>query len=80
MIARNQTLHLIFHVELQFFQSDFFDKVFRIVVGGSRYILKFCFILPVLLTQTLIFGVCFNYYVPRVTLQFGHAVLLITEL
>jgi hypothetical protein len=67
-------------VKLQFFQSDFFDEVFRIVVGRVGKVLKFCFVLPVLLAQTLVFGVCLDYYVPRVTLQFGHAVLLINEL
>ena len=53
MIARNQTLHLVFHMKLQFFQSDFFNEVFRIVVGRAGEILKFCFVLPMLFAQTL---------------------------
>ena len=38
--------------------------------------LKLCFVLPVLLCQTLILGVCFTNYVPRAPLRCGHAFLL----
>src|SRR6266571_399105 len=58
-------LHLILAVELQLLQLDFFQEVFRIQVGRLGDFLKFCFVLPVLLCQTLILGVCFEGYVPR---------------
>jgi hypothetical protein len=55
--TRGNPLHLIFAVELQLFQLDFFQEVFRIQVGRLGDSLKFCIILPVLLCQTLILGV-----------------------
>jgi hypothetical protein len=55
--TRGNPLHLIFAVELQFLQFDFFQEVFRIQVGRLGDFLKFCIVLPVLLCQTLILGV-----------------------
>lgn len=77
--TRGNTFHLVFYVELQFFQPDFFDEVFGIQVGGLREFLKFCFVLMVLLGQTLVFGVCIEYYVPRAPLRSCHAFLLKTD-
>jgi len=74
--ARGKKFHFVFHVELHLFQSDFFDQVFGVQVGGSREFLEFRFVLLVLLTQTLVFGVCIDYYVPRAPLRTGHAFLL----
>jgi hypothetical protein len=75
--ARGEKFHLVFHVELHLFQSGFFDQVFGVQVGGSGEFLEFCFVLPVLLAQTLVFGVCIDYYVPRAPLRACHAFLLI---
>ena len=75
--ARGKTFHLVFHVKLHFFQSDFFDQVFGVQVGGSGEFLEFRFVLLVLLSQTLVFGVCIEYYVPRAPLRTGHAFLLL---
>src|SRR6267143_2285382 len=56
--TRGNPLHLIFTVELHLLQLDFFQEVFRIQVGRLGDSLQFCFVLPVLLCQTLILGVC----------------------
>jgi hypothetical protein len=40
-------------------------------------LLKLYIVLPVLLCQTLILGVCFTNYVPRAPLRCGHAFLLL---
>src|SRR5258706_13756728 len=63
--TRGNPLHLVLAVELQFLQFDFFQEVFRIQVGPLGDFLEFCSVLPVLLCQTLILGVCFEGYVPR---------------
>src|SRR6266851_9150944 len=55
--TRGNPLHLILAVELHLLQFDFFQEVFRIQVGRLGDFLKFCFVLPVLLYQTLILGV-----------------------
>src|SRR6266852_5503304 len=65
-------LHFILAVELHFLELDFFQQVFRIQVGSCGEFLKFCFVLGVLLCQTLILGVCFQKYVPRVPLRACH--------
>jgi hypothetical protein len=75
--ACRNALHFILYVELQLFQPDFFDEVFTAQVGGSEELLELCFVLPVLLCQTLILGVCFTNYVPRAPLCCGHAFLLL---
>src|SRR5215467_12179685 len=75
---RSNTLHLIFAVELHFFQLNLFQEVFRIQVRGFGDSLEFCFVLPVLLCQTLILGVCLKNYVPRCPLRASHAFLLTT--
>jgi hypothetical protein len=77
--AQGNPLHLIFAVELHLFQLDFFQEVFRIQVGGLGDSLQFCFVLLMLFCQTLIVGVCFEKYVPRVPLQCCHAFLLTTD-
>src|SRR6266852_5198665 len=69
-------LHLILAVELHLLQLDFFQEVFRIQVGRVGDFLQFCFVLPVLLCQTLILGVCLEGYVPRCPLHACHAFLL----
>jgi hypothetical protein len=74
--ARGKKFHLVFHVELHFLKSDFFDEVFGVQVGGPGEFQKFCFVLLVLLAQTLVFGVCIDNYVPRAPLRTGHAFLL----
>src|SRR5216684_3365195 len=74
--TRGNPLHLILAVELHLFQLDFFQEVFRIQVGRLGDFLKFCFVLPVLLCQTLILGVCLEGYVPRCPLRTCHAFLL----
>ncbi|HYW66943.1 MAG TPA: hypothetical protein VFB10_09585 [Candidatus Dormibacteraeota bacterium] len=74
--ARSKKFHLVFHVELHLFKSDFFNQVFGVQVGGPGEFLEFRFVLPVLLAQTLVFGVCIDYYVPRAPLRAGHAFLL----
>src|SRR5437762_12556830 len=56
--TRSDPLHLILTVELHLLQFDFFQEVFRIQVGRFGDFLQFCFVLPVLLCQTLILGVC----------------------
>jgi hypothetical protein len=73
-------LHLVFAVELHFFELDFFDEVFGVEVGGPGDALQFCFVLLVLFRQTLIFGVCFENYVPRCPRESCHAFLLMTEI
>jgi hypothetical protein len=77
--AQGNPLHLILAVEFHFFQLDFFQEVFRIQVGCFGDSLQFCFVPSVLLGQTLILGVCFEKYVPRVPLQCCHAFLLTTD-
>jgi len=77
--ARGKKFHLVFHVKLHLFQPDFFDQVFGVQVGGPGEFQKFCLVLLVLLTQTLVFGVCIDYYVPRAPLRAGHAFLLTHE-
>src|SRR5260370_41606679 len=52
--TRGNSLPLILAVELHLFQLDFFQEVFRIQVGRLGDFLKFCFVLPVMLCQTLI--------------------------
>src|SRR2546425_5538162 len=74
--TRGNPLHLILAVELHFLQLDFFQEVFRIQVGRLGDFLQFCFVLPVLLCQTLILGVCLEGYVPRCPLHACHAFLL----
>jgi hypothetical protein len=74
--ARGKTFHFVFHVKLHLFQPGFFDQVFGVQVGGSGEFLEFHFVLLVLLRQTLVFGVCIEYYVPRAPLRTGHAFLL----
>src|SRR6266850_6341087 len=76
--TRGNPLHLILAVELHLLQFDFFQEVFRIQVGRFGDFLQFCFILLVLLCQTLILGVCFKEYVPRCPLRSCHAFLLTT--
>jgi hypothetical protein len=76
--AQGNPLHLILAVELHLFQLDFFHEVFRIQVGSFGDSLQFCFVLLMLFGQTLILGVCFEKYVPRVPLQCCHAFLLTT--
>src|SRR2546425_7330066 len=73
--TRGNPLHLILAVELHFLQLDFFQEVFRIQVGRLGDFLQFCFVLPVLLRQTLILGVCLEGYVPRCPLRASHAFL-----
>ncbi len=60
MDARGNPLHFILAVEFHFLELDFFQQVFRIQVGSCGEFLKFCFVLGVLLCQTLILGVCFQ--------------------
>jgi hypothetical protein len=74
--TRGEKFHLVFHVKLHLFESDFFDQVFGVQVGGSGEFLEFCFVLLMPLAQTLVFGVCIDYYVPRAPLRAGHAFLL----
>jgi hypothetical protein len=76
--AGGNAFHFILHMELQFFQSDFFDEVFTVQVGRSEELLELLIVLPVLLCQTLILGVCFTNYVPRAPLRCGHAFLLLS--
>jgi hypothetical protein len=77
--SQGNPLHLILAVELHLFQLDFFQEVFRIQVGCFGDSLQFCFVLSMLFGQTLIIGVCFEKYVPRVPLQCCHAFLLMTD-
>jgi hypothetical protein len=63
--TQGNPLHLIFTVELQLLQLDFFQEVFRTEVGSYGDSSKFCFVFRVLLGQTLILGVCIEEYVPR---------------
>jgi hypothetical protein len=77
--ARGEKFHLVFHVKLHLFQSDFFHQVFGVQVGGSGEFQKFGLVLLVLLTQTLVFGVCIDYYVPRAPLRACHAFLLMNR-
>src|SRR5260370_41215910 len=72
MDARGNTLHLVFAVQLHFLELDFFQQFFRIQVGCCGEFLKFCFVLGLLLCQTLILGVCFEMYAPRVPLRTCH--------
>jgi len=74
--TRSDPLHLILTVELHLLQFDFFQEVFCIQEGRFGDFLKFCFVLPVLLYQTLILGVCLEGYVPRCPLRACHAFLL----
>src|SRR5258708_6186854 len=74
--TRGNPLHLILAVELHLLQLDFFQEVFRIQVGRLGDFLQFCFVLPVLLCQTLILGVCLEGYVPGCPLRACHAFLL----
>src|SRR5579864_5643510 len=67
--ARGDPLHLVFAVQFHFLEFYFFQQVFGIQVGSCGEFLQFCFVLGVLLCQTLILGVCFQEYVPRVPLS-----------
>ena len=77
--AGGDSLHLILAVQLHLLELYFFQEVFRAEVGIRGEFLKLCCVLCVLLGQTLIFGVCIEKYVPRVSRQRGHAFLLTTS-
>jgi hypothetical protein len=77
--ARGKTFHLVFYAKFQFLESYFFEEVFGVVIRGERKFLEGGIVLLVLLYQTLILGVCFKYYVPRVPLSSCHAFLLLTD-
>jgi hypothetical protein len=55
--VRSNALHFILYVKLEFLKPDFFDEVFGVEVGRLREFLEFCFVLLMLLGQTLILGV-----------------------
>src|SRR5690242_8066495 len=76
--ARGNPLHLVFTLQFHFFQLNFFQEIFGIQVGRLGNSLKLCIVLPVLLCQTLILGVCQKKYVPRCPLRASHAFLLTT--
>jgi hypothetical protein len=67
--TQGDPLHLILAMEFHLFQLDFFQEIFRTKVGCFGDFLQFCFVLLMLFCQTLILGVCFEQYVPRVPLQ-----------
>jgi len=74
--TQGDPLHLIFAVELHFFEFYFFEKVFRTEVCRVEDSSKFRFIMLVLFEQTPIVSVCIEEYVPRAPLQACHAFLL----
>jgi hypothetical protein len=77
--TQGNPLHLILAVEFHLLQFDFFQEIFRAKVGCFGDSLQFRFVVLMLFCQTLILGVCFEKYVPRVPLQCCHAFLLMTD-